>query len=64
MSISQIQIEDVLLMSKVRETAEAARKLYIANGYLKASIVPQVRVHEVGQGATIIFRVVEGARSP
>jgi Surface antigen variable number repeat len=62
-SISQIQIEDVLFMSKVRETAEAARKLYIANGYLKASVVPQVRVG-VGQGATVIFRVVEGARSP
>jgi outer membrane protein assembly factor BamA len=63
-SIAQVQIEDVLFMSKVRETVEAVRKLYAANGYLKASIVPQVRVQEVGQGATVIFRVVEGARSP
>ena len=62
--ISQIRPEDILDMSKVRETLEAARRLYAAIGYPKASIVPEVQVHEAGHWVSLYFRVVEGAQSP
>jgi outer membrane protein assembly factor BamA len=62
-SVSPIQVDDVLDMSKVRETLEAVRRLYAANGYPQATIVPQFQIPEAGQGATVIFTVVEGAQS-
>jgi outer membrane protein assembly factor BamA len=57
-SVSPIQVGDVLDMSKIRETLEAVRRLYAANGYPQASIVPQFR--EAGHGVTVSFAVVEG----
>ena len=63
-SISQIRPEDILDMSRVRETLEAVRSLYAAIGYPKASIVLQVQVHEAGHWASVDFSVVEGAQSP
>jgi hypothetical protein len=62
--ISQIRPEDILDMSKVRETLEAARRLYAAIGYPTASIVDEVQVHEAGHWVSLYFRVVEGAQSP
>jgi hypothetical protein len=61
-SISLIHVEDILDMSKVRETLEAVRRLYAAIGYPKASI--QVQVHDAGHRVSVNFRVVEGAQSP
>ena len=63
MSVSQVQIEDVLDMSKVQATMEAVRKLYAANGYPRASIVPQVQSQKTGIGATVEFKISEGAQS-
>ena len=60
-SVSLIQVGDVLDMSKVRETQEAVRRLYTANGYPQASIIPQFR--EAGHAVTVTFAVVEGAQS-
>src|SRR6202022_4768694 len=57
--ISQIRPEDILDMSKVRETLEAARRLYAAIGYPTASIVSEVQVHEAGRWVLLYFRVVE-----
>jgi len=62
MSVSQIQVEDFLDMSKVRETVEIVRRLYAANGFPKASIVPQVRF--LGSSVCVRFKVLEGAQSP
>jgi outer membrane protein assembly factor BamA len=42
-ALSQIQAGDFFEREKVRETAEAVRKLYAARGYLDASIVPRTR---------------------
>ncbi|MGA9392037.1 MAG: hypothetical protein WBV69_16520 [Candidatus Sulfotelmatobacter sp.] len=50
-------------MGKIRETLDAVHRLYAANGYLQASIVPQLQVQEAGQIVTVIFAVVEGAQS-
>jgi hypothetical protein len=65
-SISQILPGDILDMSKVRETLEVVLRLYAANGYPKASVVPQVQVqvHEGGHWVSLQFHVVEGAQSP
>jgi outer membrane protein assembly factor BamA len=63
MAVSQIQVEDVLDMSKVRETVAAVRKLYAANGYPKASIVPEVSFLG-GVGVCVSFRIAEGTQSP
>ena len=63
-SLSQIHPEDILDTSKVRETLEAVGRLYAANGYPTASVVPQVQVHEAGHWVSLRFSVVEGARSP
>jgi outer membrane protein assembly factor BamA len=60
-SVSPIQVGDVLDMRKVRDTLEAARRLYAANGYPQASIIPQFR--EAGHAVTVSFAVVEGAQS-
>ncbi len=62
--ISQIRPEDILDMSKVRETLEAARKLYVALGYPTASIASKIEVHEVGHWVSLYFTVVEGGQSP
>ncbi len=62
--ISQIHPEDILDMSKIRETLEAARRLYAAIGYPTASIVLEVQVHEAGHWVSLHFRVVEGVQSP
>jgi hemolysin activation/secretion protein len=61
-SISPIQVEDILDMSRVRQTLEAVRRLYAAVGYPKASI--QVQVHDAGHRVSVDFSVVEGAQSP
>lgn len=63
MAVSPIHIDDVIDMSKLPETVETVRKLYAANGYPKASILPQVQFQEGGHGVTVIFRVTEGAQS-
>lgn len=62
-SISTIQVDDFLDMGKIRETLDEVHRLYAANGYLQAWIVPQFRVQEAGQRVTVIFAVVEGAQS-
>jgi outer membrane protein insertion porin family len=62
--ISQIRPEDILDMSKVRETLEAARRLYAALGYPSASIVSEVQVHGTGHSVSLYFRVAEGAQAP
>jgi outer membrane protein assembly factor BamA len=62
-SVSQIQLGDVLDMSKVRETVKAVRRLYAATGYDKVSIAAQVRFL-AGLGVCVAFKVVEGAQSP
>jgi outer membrane protein assembly factor BamA len=63
MSVSPIQVEDVVDVSKVRDTLDVARKLYAANGYSQVVIVPQFRIPETGPLVTVIFTVAEGARS-
>ena len=63
MSVSPIQVEDVLDVSKVRDTLDVVRRLYAANGYPQAVIVPQFRVPEAGSPVTVIFTVAEGAQS-
>jgi outer membrane protein assembly factor BamA len=57
------QVDDFLDMRKVHETADALRRLYAANGFLRASIVPQVRFKE-GLGVSVPFQIVEGFRNP
>ncbi len=64
MAVSPIQLDDVVDMGKVRETVETVRKLYAANGYPNASILPRVQFQEGGHWVTVIFRVTEGAQSP
>jgi outer membrane protein assembly factor BamA len=64
MAVSPVQIDDVIDMSKLPETVETVRRLYAANGYPKASILPQVQFQEAGHGVAVIFRVTEGAQSP
>ena len=56
---------DVFDITKVREAADAVRRLYVANGYPNASIVPDVELREgitVSEKPTVgvIFRIVEG----
>ncbi len=63
MSVSPIQVEDVLDVSKVRDTLDVVRRLYAANGYPQAVIVPQFRVPAAGSPVTVIFTVAEGAQS-
>ena len=63
-SISQIRPGDIFDTSRLQETVEAVRKLYAANGYPAASIVPQFKVHEAGHWVAVYFSVVEGAQSP
>jgi outer membrane protein assembly factor BamA len=47
----------------MRETAEAVRKLYAANGYLNALIASEVQI--LGPSAVCVhFKVVEGPQSP
>jgi outer membrane protein assembly factor BamA len=60
-SVSPIQVGDVLDMSKVRETVGVVRRLYAANGYPQATIIPQFR--EAGHSVTVSFVVMEGAQS-
>ena len=62
-ALEQIQLEDFFDRNKVRETAEAVRKLYAANGYLNASIAPEVQFLG-GLGVCVRFKVVEGPQSP
>ena len=62
-ALSQTQLEDSFDRNKMRETAEAVRKLYAARGYLNASIVPEVRFLG-GLGVCVSFKVVEGPQSP
>src|SRR5262249_44760694 len=64
LSISQLHPEDILDTSKVRETQEAVRRLYVAIGYPAASIVPEVQVHEAGHWLSLHFGVLEGVQSP
>jgi outer membrane protein insertion porin family len=62
-ALEQIQLEDFFDRNKMRETAEAVRKLYAANGYLNASITPEVQIF--GPRAVCVrFKVVEGPQSP
>ena len=62
-ALEQIQVEDFFDRNKMRETAEAVRKLYAANGYLNASIAPEVQFLG-GLGVCVRFKVVEGPQSP
>ena len=63
MALSQTQLEDFFDRNKMRETTEAVRKLYAANGYLNASIAPEVQI--LGPSAVCVrFKVVEGPQSP
>jgi outer membrane protein insertion porin family len=62
-SISQIRPDDILDMSKVRETTEALRRLYASIGYPHASIVARVQ-DEVGHRVSLAFRIVEGVQTP
>ena len=62
-ALSQIQLEDFFDRNKMRETAEAVRKLYTAHGYLNASVAPEVQI--LGpSGVCVRFKVVEGLQSP
>ena len=62
-ALEQIQLEDFFDRNKIRETAEAVRKLYAANGYLNASIAPEVQI--LGPSAVCVrFKVFEGPQSP
>ena len=62
-ALSQIQLGDFFDRNKMRETAEAVRKLYTATGYLNASIVPKIRFIG-GLAVRVIFNIVEGPQSP
>ena len=61
--LSQTQLEDFFDRNKMRETAEAMRKLYASRGYLNASIVPSVRLLG-GRGVSVSFTIIEGPQSP
>ena len=62
-ALLQIQAEDFFDSNKTRETAEAVRKLYAANGYLNASIASEVQI--LGPRSVCVhFKVVEGPQSP
>jgi outer membrane protein assembly factor BamA len=63
MALSQTQLEDFFDRNKMRETAQAVRKLYAAIGYLNASIVPSVQVLG-GRGVCVSFTIIEGPQSP
>ena len=63
MALSQIQPGDFFDRHKMRESAEAVRKLYAARGYLNASIVPSVEFLG-GRGVSVSFRIIEGPQSP
>jgi hypothetical protein len=63
-SLSPIQLEEVLDLSKVRSTVEAVHSLYAANGYPKASIVPQFRFDETRHRVVVIFDITEGGQMP
>jgi hemolysin activation/secretion protein len=43
-SVFRIHLDDFLNMGKVRETANAIRRLYGANGFSQVSVVPQITV--------------------
>jgi outer membrane protein assembly factor BamA len=58
-AVAPIQLGEFLDMTKVRETADAMRRLYASNGYPTASIVPDVRFRE-GFYVTVAFRIIEG----
>lgn len=62
-ALSQIQAGDFFDREKVRETAEAVRKLYASRGYLDASIVPRIRFLDEAK-VCVSFSIVEGAQSP
>ena len=62
-SVCQMHVEDFLDMDKVQETTEAVHRLYVANGYPKASIVPQIRFKK-RLGVSVAFNIVEGPQSP
>jgi len=62
-SVSQIQLGEFLDMGKIRETAEAAHRLYSASGYPNASIVPEIQFSE-GPNVTVAFKVIEGRFLP
>ena len=72
MPLLQIQPGDFFDRNKMRESAEAVRKLYVARGYLNASIVPWVSrscpgsiVRDWGElGVCVSFKIVEGPQSP
>ena len=62
-ALEQIQLEDFFDRNKMRETTEAVRKLYAANGYLNALIASEVQI--LGPSAVCVhFKVVEGPQSP
>ena len=62
-ALSQIQLEDFLDRNKMRQTAEAVRKLYASRGYLNASIVPSFRLLG-GRGVSVTFTIIDGPQSP
>jgi outer membrane protein assembly factor BamA len=62
-ALLQIQVEDFFDSNKMRETAEALRKLYAARGYLNASIVPRFDFLG-GPEVCVHFYIVEGPQLP
>ena len=63
MALSETQIEEFFDGNKMRQTAQAIRRLYAANGYINASVLPEVRFLG-GLGVCVSFRIVEGPQSP
>ena len=61
-SVIQIQLEDYLDGGKVQQATESVGRLYAANGYSQASIIPEVRFL-TGAGVCVAFNVVEGPLS-
>ena len=67
-ALSLIRPGDILDTGKVRETLETVRRLYVAVGYPKASIVSEIEgAEDVRQHRHLMrvrFNVVEGSPSP
>jgi outer membrane protein insertion porin family len=61
-SVYQVQLDGFLDMSEVHETVDAIRRLYAANGFGKASVIPDVQRQD-RLTVCVAFRVVEGPRS-
>ena len=62
-AVIPIRVEDFLDTSKTRDALEGLRRLYVSHGYQDATIVPEVKAHDVGHWVSLTFRVVEGSRS-